>query len=267
VSSLGNIFESGRRKALIAYLTVGYPDVDTTLRLVPLLVQCGCDIVELGIPFSDPLADGATIQHASHIALQNGVTPSVCREVAAQLSRAVDAPLVFMSYYNPVLHAGLDKFCADAAGAGISGLIVPDLPADEGEELEAAGRRHGVDLVYLVAPTTTEARLRIVAGRSRGFLYLVSLTGVTGSRASLDDGLESFVTRTRAAARVPLCVGFGISNPFQAVRVARIADGVIIGSRLLQLVDDDPSLVAVSSFVRDVRVAIDEATDSQPAVR
>ena len=265
MSSLGKVFESGHRKALIAYLTVGYPDVDTTLRLVPLLVRNGCDIVELGIPFSDPLADGATIQHASHIALQNGVTPSVCREVAAQLSLTVDSPLVFMSYYNPVLHAGLDTFCADAARAGVSGLIVPDLPTDEGSELEAAGRRHGLDLVYLVAPTTTEARLRVVAGRSGGFLYLVSLTGVTGSRASIDDGLESFVARTRAVAGVPLCVGFGISNQSQAVRVARIADGVIIGSRLLELVDDDRSLSAVSSFVRDMRAAIDEAGASPRA--
>ncbi len=248
------------RKALIAYVTVGYPDLDTMLRLVPLLAENGCDVIELGIPFSDPLADGATIQQASHIALQNGMTPDGCFEVAARLSRVVDTPLVFMSYYNPVLRKGIDCFCSIAARSGVSGLIVPDLPVDEGEILEQCSRKHDLDLIYLVAPTTTKLRIRQVAERSRGFLYLVSLTGVTGSRADLDEGLEHFVARVRAETTLPLCVGFGISLPSQASRVARIADGVIVGSRLLQLVGCDRSLVSATAFVRELRSALDSVT-------
>jgi len=258
VNRLQSVFGIGGKKALVAYVTVGYPDVDTTLRLVPLLAQNGCDVVELGIPFSDPLADGATIQHASHVALQNGVTPDVCLDVAGKLTALVETPLVFMSYYNPLLRRGLDAFCADSASCGVSGLIVPDLPPDEGTELESAGQRHGVDLIYLVAPTTTEERLACAGSRSRGFLYLVSLTGVTGARAELDGKLESFVARVRARTELPLCVGFGISTPSQAARVARIADGVIVGSRLLQLAEDDSSLVSVASFVRELRDAVDK---------
>ncbi len=248
------------RKALIAYVTVGYPDLDTTLRLVPLLAENGCDVIELGIPFSDPLADGATIQQASHVALQNGMTPDGCFEVAARLSCEVDTPLVFMSYYNPVLRKGLDCFCSASIESGVSGLIVPDLPADEGEMLERASRKHDLDLIYLVAPTTTKSRLRQAGARSRGFLYLVSLTGVTGSRAALDEGLEHFVAGVRAETTLPLCVGFGISSPSQASRVARIADGVIVGSRLLQLVECDHSLATATAFVRELRAAVDSVT-------
>ncbi len=260
MSNLKSAFEAADRKALVAYVTVGYPDVETTLRLIPLLAHAGCDIVELGIPFSDPLADGATIQHASHVALENGVTPDVCLEVAACASCEVDTPLVFMSYYNPLLHRGLDEFCRVSSSSGVSGLIVPDLPPDEGAALEAAGQRHGVDLIYLVAPTTTGERLAYAGARSRGFLYLVSLTGVTGARSELDGGLESFVARVRARTSLPLCVGFGISSPSQAARVARVADGVIVGSKLLQLVEADHSLVSVAAFVHELRDAIDVAS-------
>ena len=250
-------FAKKGRKMLVAYVTVGFPDVDTTLRLVPLLADSGCDIVELGVPFSDPLADGATIQHASHVALLNGVTPDVCMDTAARVSRNTDVPLVFMTYYNPVLHKGLDAFCSGCAGAGVSGLIVPDLPPDEGLDLEMAGRRYGLDLVYLVAPTTTDERLKQSAARSRCFLYMVSLTGVTGARTTLDSGLKSFVARVRAITSLPLCVGFGISSPEQATYVADMADGIIVGSRILQLVEEDPSLVSTATFVREMRAAVD----------
>lgn len=257
MSKLQTAFTRAGRKALVAYVTVGYPDIDTTLRLVPLLAESGCDVVELGIPFSDPLADGLTIQHASHVALENGVTPAVCLDVAAKLSHITDLPLLFMTYYNLVLHRGLDAFCSGCAGAGVSGLIVPDLPPDEGLALEEAGRRTDLDLIYLVAPTTTDERLRHAAARSRGFLYMVSLTGVTGARSELDGGLESFVARARAVTTLPLCVGFGISSPSQAARVAGVADGAIVGSRILQLVDEDRALGAVAEFVRELRLAVD----------
>ena len=153
MNQLADVFNATGRTALIAYVTVGYPSIDATLRLVPLLARNGCDIVELGIPFSDPMADGAMIQKTSHEALLNGVTPDVCLDVARQLSGEVDVPLVFMSYYNPILKKGLDGFCRACADSGVSGLIVPDLPPDEGGELESVSSAYGVDLVYLLAPT------------------------------------------------------------------------------------------------------------------
>lgn len=259
MSALGKAFDKSGRKALIAYVTVGYPDVETTLRLVPLLAENGCDVVELGIPFSDPLADGVTIQRTSQVALQQRITPRVCLDVAAQLSRTTEVPLVFMSYYNPILRMGLQGFCEASFESGVSGLIVPDLPPDEGEELGEACEAHGIDLVYLVSPSTPDKRLEFVARRSRGFLYLVSLTGVTGARATMGDGLEEFIARTRPVCSLPLCVGFGISSPAQARQAASHADGVIVGSRLLQLIEEDLSLENAVQFVRELRSSIDTA--------
>ena len=238
-------------------LGVGYPSIEATLKVVPLLASCGCDIVELGIPFSDPLADGATIQKASFRALQNGVTPNRCLEVARQLSHEIDIPLVFMTYFNPVFSYGLEQFCSDCAHSGIDGLIIPDLPPEEGSELEASSQRQGLDLIYLLAPTSTEERIRLIAERSRGFIYLVSVTGVTGARDNLPSDLETFVTRVRKVATQPLCIGFGVSTPEQASWVARIADGVIIGSRIIQLMEADESMVDVADFARELRCALD----------
>ncbi len=257
MSRLSTVFDASNRTALIGYVTVGYPSVEATLEVVPRLVGSGCDVIELGIPFSDPLADGATIQKASHHALEHGVTPGVCLDVAAQLSRRVDVPLVFMTYYNPILRRGMDRFCEACRESGVSGLIVPDLPPDEGEQLGAAARSRDVDLICLVAPTATMPRIELAAERASGFLYLVSLTGVTGSREGLSEGLEAFVERVRQATKLPLCVGFGISTPEQAARVGRIADGVIIGSRILALMEADPSLSEVSRFIADVRFTLD----------
>ncbi len=244
-------------KALLAYVTIGYPSIEATLKVVPQLVASGSDVIELGIPFSDPLADGATIQKTSHQALENGVTPDVCLEVAASLSKQVAVPLVFMTYFNPVLSYGLEEFCRRSHLAGVSGLIIPDLPAEEGATLEAIAARHKLDLIYLLAPTSTDARVKTVAEHSRGFIYLVSVAGVTGAREGLPPGLEPFVGRVRKAARQPLCVGFGISTPEQAAQVSRFADGVIVGSRILQLMEADVSLAKVGDFVRQLRTAID----------
>jgi tryptophan synthase alpha chain len=255
-------FEKNRsikRKALIAYLTVGYPNVNATLEIAETLVDGGCDIIELGIPFSDPLADGATIQRASQRALDSGITPSKCLDVAAKLRKRVDIPLLFMGYYNPMLHYELDKFCAASRKAGIDGFIVPDLPPDEGGEAEIVMKKHGLDLVYLVAPTSdTDKRLRFVAGRANGFTYVVSLKGVTGVRAAVSNDLEEFISRVRRVTDKPLCVGFGISTPEQAQRAARLADGVIIGSRILDIIEKSNRPAAdVKSFIAEVRTAID----------
>lgn len=243
-------------KALIAYITVGYPNMRTTLEVASVLSDNGCDIIELGIPFSDPLADGVTIQKASHQALQQGVTPQACLEVAYQLRQKLATPLVFMTYYNPIFNFGVEAFCQASTAAGIDGLIVPDLPLEESAELEAITQKYNLDLVYLLAPTSTEKRVSIVANRSRGFIYLVSLTGVTGARVTLPPELEGFIKRVRQKARQPLCVGFGISTPEHARRVAKVADGVIVGSRLIQLMEEDATLSSLKAFVLSLREAL-----------
>jgi tryptophan synthase alpha chain len=248
-----------KRKALIAYLTVGYPTAGATLEIAKSLVDGGCDMIELGIPFSDPLADGATIQRASQHALEAGITPIKCLDVATKLRKQVDIPLLFMGYYNPMLHYGLDKFCAASRKAGVDGFIIPDLPPDEGDEAEIVMKKHGLDLVYLVAPTSdTDKRLRFVAGRANGFIYVVSLKGVTGARTAISNDLEDFISRVRKVTDKPLCVGFGISTPKQAQRVAGLADGVIIGSRILDIIEKSKRPAAdVKAFIAEVRAAID----------
>jgi tryptophan synthase alpha chain len=256
MSRIESVFRPGY-KALIGYITAGYPDMEATPRIVAALAESGCDIIELGIPFSDPLADGATIQAASFKALQNGTTPAACLAIARRLSRQVSVPLAFMTYYNPVFNYGLEAFCRDCRDAGVSGLIVPDLPPDEGQELETVTRGYDLDLIYFLAPTSTTSRIEEVAGRARGFIYLVSLTGVTGARDTLPPELEAFVSRVRPKAKQPLCVGFGIATPAQAKRVAAVADGVIIGSRLIQLIEEDTTLAALKTFVARMRQALD----------
>lgn len=247
---------SATHKALMPYITIGYPSMEATLELVPNLASWGCDIIELGIPFSDPLADGATIQRSSYQALQNGVTPKSCLDVAGKIRTRTDTPLIFMTYYNLVFHFGLESFCQAAADSGVDGLIIPDLPPEEGAELEASSRKYGLDLIYLLAPTSNDARIEMVAQRSSGFIYIVSLAGVTGARESLPADLEEFVSKVRSKTSLPLCVGFGISTPEQARRVAKIADGVIVGSRLIQLLDKQ-SPEELREFIEGLRNSID----------
>jgi tryptophan synthase alpha chain len=257
MTRIASTFKQPGHKALIAYVTIGYPSINATLEVVPLLARSGCDIIELGIPFSDPLADGVTIQNASFSALKNGVTPGVCLEIARKLSQKTTVPLLFMTYYNPVFSYGLKAFCHDCSESGISGLIIPDLPPDEGSPLENIAIEKGIDLVYLLSPSSSEERIELVAQRSRGFIYLVSITGVTGTRNSLSENLEPFVARVRKVAQQPLCVGFGISTPEQAKEIAQKADGVIIGSRIIQLMESDHTFQATGTFIEELRSALD----------
>jgi len=258
LSRIASIFTRANHTALIPYITVGYPSVETTLKVVPLLASSGCDIVELGIPFSDPLADGATIQRASYEALRQGVTPKVCFEVAQELRRQVEIPLVFMTYYNPVLKFGLEQFCSKCTEVGIDGLIIPDLPPEEGQDLEQSTKRHGLDIIYLLSPASTEERVRLVTSKSSGFIYLVSLTGVTGARDKLPEELESFVARVRERTEKPLCVGFGVSTAEQARRIAKVADGVIVGSRIIQLMEEDATFSSLKAFASSLREAFEQ---------
>ena len=232
-----------RRTGLVAFLTVGYPSVEETLRLVPALIEGGADVIELGVPFSDPLAEGPTIQRSSHHALERGVTPAVCLDVVAGLrAQGVEAPIVLMGYYNPLLSYGLEEFCRDAAAAGADGIIAVDLPPEESHPLRDACRRRGLDLVYLLAPTSTDGRIELVAGLASGFVYCVSVTGVTGAREELPAGLSAFVNRVRARTPLPVAVGFGISKPKHFRAVARIADAAVIGSAIIDEIDrSDPS--------------------------
>ncbi|MDO8472695.1 MAG: tryptophan synthase subunit alpha [Dehalococcoidia bacterium] len=256
MSRIPSVFADRRRKALVAYVTMGYPSMEETLKVVPRLAQAGCDIIELGIPFSDPMADGTTIQEASHAALQAGVTPAACLEAAAKLSATTRAPLVFMTYFNPVLSYGVERFCQASARVGVDGLLVTDLPPEEGVELGEAARRESLDLVYLLAPTSTTARIKLVAEKSTGFIYLVSVTGVTGARAELPQYLEKFVSNVRKETNKPLCVGFGISSGALAKRAAGMADGVVVGSRVVQLMGEG-KIERLEAFIKELRDALD----------
>ncbi len=252
VAHITAVFSRARaeqRAVFMPYLVVGYPDMDTFTRFVIELERAGAEMFELGVPFSDPLADGPVIQAATQQALTQGVNVATCLAAVTTLrAHGVQAVLNFMSYVNPLLAYGVARFCADAASAGVDGLIVPDLPPEESDELAAGCRAHGLALVRFLAPTSTAARVARVTRDAEGFIYLVSLTGVTGLRDRLPAELESFVDRVRAQTNVPLAVGFGISNAEQARVVAHIADGVIVGTAIVKRAGSEnpvPSVVAL----------------------
>jgi tryptophan synthase alpha chain len=242
--------------AFMPYAVLGYPTPELSLQVVQALVAAGADLLELGVPFSDPLADGPTIQAATQRALEQGVSVADCISMVAELrTRGVETPALLMGYVNPILAYGIQRFVTDSAAAGVDGFIVPDLPPEEAGELEAACRRHGLALVYLLAPTSPPARIELVAKKSQGFIYLVSLTGVTGARNALPPGLADFVARVRSVTRKPLAVGFGIGSGEQARAVAQLTDGVIVGSALVQRASQ--SLESVRQLAAELRGALD----------
>jgi tryptophan synthase alpha chain len=254
------------RAALMPYFTAGFPDFDTSAAVLRAIIEAGADLIELGIPFSDPLADGPTIQHASQVALESGMTLEKSLKLIQKLRiHSITPPFIVMSYTNPILAYGIERFAADAAEAGADGLIVPDLPPEEAAGIEQACRTHDLALVYLAAPTTTTGRLAEIAERTTGFLYLVSLTGVTGERTELPADLATFIQRARSVAHTPLAVGFGISNPEQARLVGELADGVIVGSALIKAVAQaaDP-VQAAYDFVSRLRGALVVAGEHTP---
>lgn len=245
------------RTALMPYLTVGFPHRDSTLDLVPAMEQAGADMFELGVPFSDPVADGATIQRASERALANGVGVSFCLEtVAALRERGVQAPLLLMGYYNPILRYGVDRACAELARAGGDGWIIPDVPPEEIDDLHTHATRHNLDLILFVAPTTPDERIARIVQRASGFLYCVSLTGVTGSRQELSATLEQFIGRVRHHTDLPLVVGFGISTAEHVAQVGTMAEGAIVGSALINHIEQLPPdrlRDGAAEFVRSLR--------------
>ena len=263
MNRIDRAFERARaegRAALIVFVTAGDPDLDTTERLIPLLAEAGADIVELGVPHSDPIGEGPTIQAASVRALAGGATVPRILELVARVRKQTDVPIVLMGYLNNVLSYGEEKLIQDAGAVGADGLIMADIPYEEAPALQAACEAKGVHRVLLVTPTSTPERVLQIAKRSKGFVYCVALTGVTGERSDLPPDLESLVARVRRVTSTPVAVGFGISNVSQVRRVAELADGVIVGSALVSRIAraDSPAaaLEAAAEFVRELRSGI-----------
>lgn len=253
-----------QRAALMPYLPLGYPTLAVSDDLICAAQDAGADMLELGIPFSDPLADGPVIQHAAQVALENGMDLKKCLAMVQDVrSRGVTIPLILMGYFNPLLQYDIKTFARDAFEVGADGVIVPDLPVEEADELRDALQAQTLHLVLLAAPTSTDERLAAIGKATRGFLYLVSLTGVTGARNALPEGLEEFVKRARAATDKPVCVGFGIADAGGAKRVAQFADGVIVGSALVQKIGDASNAVEnARAFIGELAIAVKSSLEA-----
>ena len=243
--------------ALIPYLTAGFPDADATRQLLDGMPGAGADIVELGVPFSDPVADGPTIQATSFRALEGGISVRTCLDLLADFRSRHDTPVVLFTYLNPVLRFGIDAFLDSARDAGADGLLLTDLPHGADPDLERRVQDGGLALIRLVAPTTPEHRVSAIAGDAQGFLYYISRTGVTGARQSLREGLSAEVQALRSASDVPVAVGFGISTAEQAAAVASAADGVVVGSALMKALERD-GVEGALSFLASLRRGMDQ---------
>ncbi len=245
------------RPAFIPYITVGHPERDTADAVVPALAAAGADIIELGVPFSDPLADGVVVQRSTQTALTNGITLDACFATVARLrAGGLTTPIVFLSYINPIEQRGVASFAAACAKAGVDGVNVPDLPVEEAGELRAACDQYGVALIPFLAPTSTPERIAVVAEIATGFVYCVGVTGVTGARAALADDLGAFLARVRERVSLPLAVGFGMSRPEHVAAVGAMADGVIVGSALVRRLEELPSVeraAGAAAFVHWLR--------------
>jgi tryptophan synthase alpha chain len=244
-TKITKVFEQAKhqgRGVLIPYFMCGFPSAKQSIELILAAAEGGADMIELGMPFSDPLADGATIQHAGHVALERGMTINGCLEIARQVAARSSVALLFMGYYNPILSYGIERFCAAAKASGVSGIIVPDLPSEEADPLQEAAQQHGLALIFLLPPTTPNERIEAIVSRTRkglgSFIYCVSLSGVTGSRKEVPPHLRSFIERVRSYAKdIPLAVGFGLTTPEHIAQVRTCAEGAVVGSALVNLID------------------------------
>lgn len=241
------------KKALIPYIMAGDPDLNATKNLVLDLESTGADIIELGVPFSDPLADGPTIQRASERSLQHGTTLRKVLALVKDIRQNSQIPLILMTYYNPVFKFGIERFVKEAVRAGVDGTIIPDLIPDEADDYIRTAKQHGLDTVFLLAPTSTHDRIRKVSKVSTGFIYYVSITGITGSKLSMGTAMKSTLNSIKTFSKKPVAVGFGISNPKEASAAAKLADGVIIGSAIVKLIAKGKN---IKSFVKNIRKAI-----------
>jgi tryptophan synthase alpha chain len=247
------------KKAFVAYVMAGYPDLRTTKNLVRGLTDAGADIIELGVPFSDPLADGPTIQRAASWAIGKNVNmPEVLRLTREMRREGLDTPIVFMTYYNILYNYGLGKFVKDASLAGVDGAIIPDLPVEESALFRREAARRNFDVIFLAAPTSSRERLRAIAGKSRGFIYYVSVTGITGARKRFPKDIKKHINDLKKLSKKPVCVGFGISSVRQAGKIGRLADGIIVGSAIINRID---------SRKKDISKAVKFAGEISAAVR
>jgi tryptophan synthase alpha chain len=266
VSRIAEKFEELRNRgegALIAFVTAGDPTADTTPRIAKALEDAGADMIELGLPFSDPIADGPTIQAAAERALKSGMNPDVYFAMVKKIRRSIKVPLICLTYFNPVLKRGVGRFMKDCSDSGIDGVIIPDLPVEEAKDVMKKADENDVDVIFLAAPTTTEERMKKILDSTHGFVYLVSLLGVTGARKELSRAVKDTINRARNAAKknVPIAVGFGISSP-EHVRevIAAGADGAIVGSAIVDIIaknigDEEKMLQDIRGFVAQLKEA------------
>ena len=255
MNNISKAFENG--KAFIGFVTAGDPDLETSKKIMLEMARAGCDLIEIGIPFSDPIAEAPVIQEADLRSLAGGTTTDKVFALAAELSKEADIPLVFMTYLNVLFKYGYDKFLENAKNSGISGVIVPDLPFEEKEELRSVADKYGIDVISLIAPTS-ESRIQMIAKEAKGFIYEVSSLGVTGVRSEIKTDLRAITESIKAVTDIPVAIGFGINTPEQAARVCEYADGVIVGSAIVKIVaqygKDAPAYVY--DYVKSMKDAI-----------
>ncbi len=249
-----------KETALIPFITAGDPDIQTTEALVIEMAKNGADLIELGLPFSDPLADGPTIQAASQRALAGGMNTEKFFKLSAKIREKTEVPLVLMGYYNPIYKYGLEKFAKDAAQAGIDGTIIPDLPLEESGPWMKAAKKNGLANIFLIAPNTPSDRIKKIGKASQGFLYYVSVTGITGARTELPPELAKGLNKAQKLVSIPLAVGFGISKPEQVAMLSEVADGIIVGSAIVKLIEKnsqnlEKAIKEVGKFVKSLKKA------------
>ena len=257
MNRIENAFKN--KPIFMPYFPLGYPELDTSIDVIEALAKNGADLIEVGLSFSDPLADGPVIQHATQIALEKGITVKKSLEAVKELrTRGVDIPLILMGYYNPMLAYGLEKFVRDAEEAGADGFIIPDLPMEESEEFVGACHDSPLPLIPMLAPTSSPERMEMIARNAKGFIYLVSVTGITGERKSLSEGLGELIAQVREHTSAPVCVGFGIGTPEQAKEVGAMADGAIVGTACVRTIGGSETPVETAKeFARSFRRALD----------
>ncbi len=263
MSRLAQRFKALRERderALVVFISAGDPSLDATDALVLAMAESGADVIEIGVPFSDPVGEGPTIQRSSQRGVASGATLRRILQRVRELRSKVDVPLVLMGYANPFFAVGAERFAAMASEAGVDGIIVPDLPPEEGAAFFRETAAHSIDNIYLVAPTTSAARMEMLATTTSGFLYYVSLTGVTGARGELGGRVEERVRRAKSFSDIPVCVGFGISKPEQAREVGAYADGVVVGSAIVDRIESartpDEAVDTVGKFVAELKRAL-----------
>lgn len=256
-NGLGRVFETENGKAFIAFLTAGDPDADSTVKFVLEMERAGADLVEIGIPFSDPTAEGVVIQDANIRSLKNGMTTDGVFDIVAKIRRQSQIPLVFMTYLNPVFHYGYDLFFEKCESLGVSGIIIPDLPYEEKEEVVIPAKAHHVQVISMIAPTS-EARIQMIAREAEGFLYVVSSMGVTGVRSEIKTDLGGIVESIRQVTDTPCAIGFGISTPQQAREMADVSDGAIVGSAIVRLIEKHGKEAApyLYDYVKEMKDAV-----------